>query len=92
MLSFISCPDQEGSVFEKEKVSAFASLQQPCNEGSDLDLCSPLCSCHCCHTHYQVYNLHFAEYLPLPGEKQNPLYAKDFKFSLSYIIWQPPKV
>jgi hypothetical protein len=92
MLSFITCPDQEDSVFEKEKVSAVADLQQPGHEDSDLDLCSPLCSCQCCHTHYQVYNLHFAEYLPLPGEKQNSFYTNNFRFSLSYMIWQPPKV
>lgn len=92
MLSFMPCTDEEDKASGKEQVSAVAGLQQQGQQDYHEDLCSPLCSCQCCHTHYQVYSLNISENLPLPEAKQNTLYTNNFSSSPSCSIWQPPKV
>ncbi len=59
------------------------------NESDHHDLCSPFCTCHCCHTHItQHYTFCLGE---LTFFKSNPTEKPFLLVSrISFSIWDPP--
>tara|TARA_R110000868_G_scaffold8710_2_gene44661 strand:- start:268 stop:534 length:267 start_codon:yes stop_codon:yes gene_type:complete len=58
---------------------------------ADIDFCSPLCSCHCCHSHITTSG--FLSYAPrIPFSNEFFSFYSDHLSSLSFSIWQPPKI
>ena len=55
------------------------------------DLCSPLCTCHCCHSHLvnqcSLCLGIFTYFNNKPSEKPNPFLSR-----ISFAIWDPPSI
>ncbi|WP_370582906.1 DUF6660 family protein [Pontibacter rufus] len=91
-LSLKPCPDKASAVRSERQVMAVAGLHQD-HQDSGADRCSPFCACHCCHTHYQPQNAAVLEDASSPEVgREVASYRNNFISSLSYSIWQPPKV
>ena len=94
-VTFVSCRDLAAASLPVQQ--AEVQLAQQDHDHNDThsgtqDLCSPFCSCHCCHTHVVLKgdatidwdveeiphkpSLHYSFYFPNP----------------SFSIWQPPKI
>ena len=57
----------------------------------DADLCSPFCSCHCCHTHV-VSAKKANSQDSYPSSLEYNSYAGGLLINPSFSVWHPPKV
>ncbi|MFD1187328.1 DUF6660 family protein [Pontibacter rugosus] len=91
-LSLKPCPDKANAVRSERQVMAVVGLHQD-HQDNAADPCTPFCACHCCHTHFQPQSADVVEYADLQEVSHEvDLYKSSFVSSLSYSIWQPPKV
>jgi len=57
---------------------------------ADFDFCSPLCSCHCCHSH--VVTDHYEHQLStVVYSKIKVDISDDHSHNYHYTFWHPPK-
>ncbi|MFB9865571.1 DUF6660 family protein [Rufibacter immobilis] len=91
-LSLKPCLDRASAVSSERQAVVMADTHQD-HQDNNTDGCSPFCVCHCCHTHLQPQITDAAEHAPVQESTQDvDLYKNSFISSLSYSIWQPPKV
>jgi hypothetical protein len=58
---------------------------------ADFDFCSPLCSCHCCHSH--ITPPVFLSFITdIQYSQEFSSYYEDHLSSIFFPIWQPPKI
>ncbi|WP_317125040.1 DUF6660 family protein [Epilithonimonas vandammei] len=87
------CTDACGMNIDNTTKSEFTRT----NEGqkSSNDVCSPFCSCTCCHTivNFTFQSFKINETKPSFGKQQKfPLWAFNFISNYHGNIWQPPKI
>lgn len=75
--------DSAGYVF----VPADAHLANVC-----FDLCTPLCTCHCCGTHIQCSSAFLFSSSDSLKESEIITNKQEFIPSLCQSIWQPPRL
>ncbi|WP_371415972.1 DUF6660 family protein [Pontibacter sp. SGAir0037] len=84
--------DRASAVSSERQAVAMAGTHQD-HQDNIADGCSPFCSCHCCHTHFQAQSTAVIEHTsPQQAIQKVDLYKSSFIPFLSYSIWQPPKV
>ena len=83
---FIPCTDSD------EVQDLKTELIADTTQDSDIhfDFCSPLCSCHCCHSHVITSIVAFDFHDNQP-EEVLPFY-QDTVAKYSFPFWQPPRV
>ena len=86
--TFIPCSDTENDFSEQKEMSIFPDGDH--DGHADFDFCSPLCSCHCCHSHITTAILAYTNYYA-PSLEFNSYYS-DHLLKISFSFWQPPKI
>ncbi len=83
---FIPCTDSDEIQYQKMELITDAA------QDSDIhfDFCSPLCSCHCCHSHV-IATIMVFDFQDNQPEEERPFY-QDTITEYSFPFWQPPKV
>ena len=83
---FIPCTDSDENQIVKTELITDAT------QDSDIhfDFCSPLCSCHCCHSHVvtTMLSFDFNDYPVQQVYSNRPVSIMDQAFP----FWQPPKI
>ena len=86
ILTMASLPCADEPV-ENESVSIEAHDHH--EESDHNDLCSPFCTCHCCHSHVTQHCTFclktFATFRSRPSDESFPLLSR-----ISFSIWDPP--
>lgn len=93
--TLVSCSDVAASVLLVEKAEVQLIVQSHDHNGAHSetqDLCSPFCSCHCCHTHVVLKNdATFIGEIEETPDTPFPHYSF-YSPSPYFSIWQPPKI
>lgn len=93
--TFVSCSDLAAVSLPVQQAEV-QLVQQDHNHdsahSSSFDLCSPFCSCHCCHTHVVPQNG-----ATLVWDKEETPNKPSFHYfsyfsRTNFSIWQPPKI
>ncbi|WP_157638084.1 DUF6660 family protein [Flexithrix dorotheae] len=87
-LSIIPCADDEVT---QNNIEAFDESSRDPNHESGLDLCSPFCVCHCCHTHFVVVYALYNDFISLPKLITKSRYIARFSNGFRTSILQPPQ-
>jgi len=83
---FIPCAD-----LEKDQSATTEAFSDAAGDTSfHFDFCSPLCSCHCCHSHVvtSMLSFDFKDFQLLEVHSFYRISIKDQTFT----FWQPPKI
>lgn len=64
----------------------------PHSDETPEDLCSPFCSCHCCHIHKVRIAASANTLLPLTAEESKEALTPMLLSKNFFSIWHPPKV
>lgn len=86
-LIFIPCADVHAEN-NHQTTSIYSSVD---SHGQHADRCSPFCLCNCCQTVTQpaIYT-YFSHFATLTGTSVPFIISREF--SISIILWRPPKV
>lgn len=60
--------------------------------GQDIDLCSPFCQCHCCHTHVTNFQGFGFDVLAISFPKKLTHYTNNKGDEIKNSLLQPPQV
>jgi len=88
-LSLLPCSDDlagEGCSVETHFCTSSAD-----DGTSDVDLCSPFCTCSCCHTHIVSQPLFADAAAIVPSYSNNSGYSEDIGIDYLNTILQPPR-
>lgn len=83
------CSDNQ-DIAQLTEVS-FLSMSGGGDHGPSTDFCSPLCVCHCCHSHLVVQQLFFNNFGKVPLPTQTNLYTDPLTEGFEGSILQPPQ-
>ncbi|AZA87613.1 hypothetical protein EG349_12835 [Chryseobacterium shandongense] len=92
-LSVMPCTDACDINISNSSKSEFTKISN--DQTNYKDVCSPFCSCACCHTvvNFTFQSFKISETKPSFGKQQKfPLWAFNFISSYHGHIWQPPKI
>ncbi len=88
-MSFAPCADKAG-VDSTEISLEYSEFEQGHNDSADL--CSPLCICHCCHSHLLVQELLKDDLTHDFFSSETNLYSDPLKSGFLFSILQPPRI
>ncbi|WP_375596907.1 DUF6660 family protein [Roseivirga seohaensis] len=89
-LSVLPCADNQPA---KEHIEVSTSdVGDDQNHNSTEDLCSPLCTCHCCHSHLVVHQSYRLHSQPLSFEDPLAGHACSLSEGFKESFLEPPKV
>ena len=91
ILGLITTPCSDAEASSGAVQTEFSVLDVHHATDCEVDLCSPFCSCHCCHTHLIPDNQMVDETVIYPREPVTTTYEKAFSGPL-FSIFQPPRV
>lgn len=91
-LSTYPCNDSDICVDDQKMSYSILDANDHDHSSSEVDLCTPFCTCSCCCAHLQIpatlsYNLGQSE-----SSARVKFYSSVFVHKLSYSIWQPPRL
>ncbi|WP_408631355.1 DUF6660 family protein [Marinigracilibium pacificum] len=88
ILSFIPCDDRHDSHNETE-VALYDSADHDHNQ--DVENCSPLCICNCCHSHLIINQFKFFPKIQNFNSDFNSFYFTQLIEGFSGLPLQPPR-
>ena len=84
---FVPCTDDDSQVTD---AGSYVYLDGPQSNNFDFDFCSPLCSCHCCHSHVVTSMLSF-DFIDYKWQEGHSFYQTSL-IDQAFPFWQPPKI
>lgn len=91
-LSAYPCNDSDICIDDQKSSYSILNANDHDHSSSELDLCTPFCTCSCCAAHIQVpitFNYTIERTFSTSPFK---FYSSVFLDRLSYSIWQPPRL
>ncbi len=89
-ITFVPC--QDGVIDSDSDTTEFISDSNQHDHHQHMELCSPFCSCQCCHTKIDTYHLHDYRITSIIISSDIFTYHNDVKQNVVIPLLHPPQV